>query len=400
MDIVKQWPTLYKRNSNGSIQQWTISVVRDLVGSSEWYGLSKVYGQVDGKLQTSETDWVVGKNAGKANATTDQQQAELEAQAQWVKKKSGAKGYTESLEDAQGGIFSDLVAGGVSPMLAHKYGLIINGEFTPERAKKILFPCYAQPKLNGQRCLLSLVDGTTWSRDRKPKPVPHISEAFGKLGFAKINAFLDGELYNHDFNEHLEDISHMIAHGDDAIQYHVYDIAAAGMTFEQRLTVLRQVEERLRVISETEKQILPIRIVETVKVESHDELVELFGHYRHLGYEGLMVRNAESEYDFGQRSSNLLKLKGWVDSEFKITGVKEGRGKMAGKAVFQCVTGENDPIPGVPFDCSLAASMERRAEIFENADSFIGKMLTVRYAYYTQEGKPFHLVGQAVRDYE
>lgn len=74
--------TLYKRNKNGSIQQWSIHILTD--------GKFQVtYGQVDGAMQSQITQ-CESKNLGRANATTPEQQAQLEVDALITKKlKSG-----------------------------------------------------------------------------------------------------------------------------------------------------------------------------------------------------------------------------------------------------------------------------------------------------------------------
>src|SRR5271170_7191502 len=83
-----------------------------------------------------------GKNAGKANATTAVGQAEKEAAAKWTKQKK--KGYVESKADAEAEVTDAVIEGGLLPMLAHKY---------KDFAKKIIFPCHVQPKLDGMRCI-------------------------------------------------------------------------------------------------------------------------------------------------------------------------------------------------------------------------------------------------------
>ena len=64
-------PTLYKRNANGSIQQWTLYVT----GSA----ITTAYGQVGGRIQMTTDVITEGKNLGRSNATTPEQQAQLEA---------------------------------------------------------------------------------------------------------------------------------------------------------------------------------------------------------------------------------------------------------------------------------------------------------------------------------
>ena len=72
------FPTLYKYDSRGLVQEWTIWVQ----GNKFW----TVEGVKGGKLTTSEPTVCFGKNVGRANETTDKEQAIKEAQSKFQKK--------------------------------------------------------------------------------------------------------------------------------------------------------------------------------------------------------------------------------------------------------------------------------------------------------------------------
>ena len=71
--------TLFKRNVNGTINQWSIIVEND--------GYWTEYGQVGGVITKSDKVFVTAKNIGRSNATTLEEQALKEAQSLWKKKK-------------------------------------------------------------------------------------------------------------------------------------------------------------------------------------------------------------------------------------------------------------------------------------------------------------------------
>lgn len=122
---------LFSLNSNGSIQQWAISVQGNVI--------IKEYGQVGGAIQKTTDTIEKGKNTGKANATTPETQALAEAQAQWEKKLKS--GYTKTESEArQGKVDKEFVTGGISPMLAHKF---------KDHEEKVIYPAFSQPKLDG-----------------------------------------------------------------------------------------------------------------------------------------------------------------------------------------------------------------------------------------------------------
>ena len=116
-----QLPTLYKKTSGGAIEQWRIWVeeVEQFIDHSELvYDIVTEYGHVGGKLQQARETVTEGKNLGKKNATTAQQQALSQAKSEWEVKVS-RKGYVEDIEKAEAGENSG--AGGIRPMLAKAF---------------------------------------------------------------------------------------------------------------------------------------------------------------------------------------------------------------------------------------------------------------------------------------
>jgi DNA ligase-1 len=377
----KIWPTLYKKNSNSSVQQWTITV-KEVDSPIPQAYIIKEYGQVNGKIQKSEPDFIFGKNIGRVNETTPYKQACLEAEAQWVKKKTGEKGYVESIDDANAGKSDALVQGGILPMLAHKFS---------ERGDKIVFPAFVQPKLDGIRCIATIDNGkcTLWTRTRKPiVSVPHIIEALEKK-FSGMSIIIDGELYNHDYRDKFEEIISLVRPeyvkpGSTVVQYHIFDIVN-DKTFKERNEIL--------VIDFCSVGKVLVR-VETIVVNNEDELMDSFAHFRSEGYEGCIIRNSDGLYK-NSRSIDLQKIKEFEDDEFKIVDVKEGKGKMIGKAIFTCVTKD-----GNRFDVKKEGALEALKEYFVNKDKYIGSFLTVRYQGLTNGSVPRFGIGVSIRDYE
>ena len=132
--MTKTFPTLFKKTSTGADQCWSIEAVGNTI-ISRW-------GQVGGAQQSTTDTISEGKNGGRANATTPEEQAMLEAQAQWQRKLK--RGYVQDLASAQAGKVDAVIEGGIFPMLSHKFR---------DHGSKILYPAYAQPKLDGHRCI-------------------------------------------------------------------------------------------------------------------------------------------------------------------------------------------------------------------------------------------------------
>ena len=138
--------TLYALNKDGSYQQWKVFTDGDKVIVE--------FGKLDGKLQYKETI-CTPKNVGRANETTAEQQAELEAISKW--EKQVRLGYVENMEDCEQGV--DLL-----PMLVHDY---------LKRGKALKLPCWILRKLDGLRLLVVFQNGEPKfiSRGNKSYPI-------------------------------------------------------------------------------------------------------------------------------------------------------------------------------------------------------------------------------------
>lgn len=359
-------PTLYKKTSKGQDQYWRIEVK----GAT----IITYYGKVGGKEMTTEDTIKEGKNLGKANETTPQEQAQLEAKSQWEKKLK--KGYVKEIESARKG--ETIHEGGIFPMLAQQFS---------KHGHKIVYPAYAQPKLDGHRCVAD-TSAALWSRTRKPiNSMSHIQDDLVKLSLPCI---LDGELYHHDYRDKFEEITHFIRQtepidGCEVVQYHIFDIAADG-PFSERLAWMK-------------KNIRPgknssLVLVETRLVNDEDELMLAFEDFLEQGYEGAIVRNADGLY-VNKRSYDLQKIKEFDDAEFPIIGVKEGRGKLQGHAIFTCQLPTSDGT----FDVKLKGATADLKKYFDKPSLWKGKELTVQFQGYTTKNHvPRFPIGLRIRE--
>lgn len=372
--LLKAFPTLFKKNSKGTIQEWNISVV-----SLESTGAKLVtqYGERGGKIQITSDLISEGKNIGKANETSPDQQALAEALSKWTHKKD-REGYVEKL-DAVDEDHRD----GVDPMLAHRYD---------KHPHKMPSPCFTQPKLDGHRCLAVLRDGkcTLFSRTRNViLGVPHINaKLIGMFKDVTGTTVLDGELYNHDYKSKFEELTGFIRSetpkpGHEVVQYHLYDMVW-DCDFETRNLMLNSMKEEFGGDD-------CIRYVETHLINIED-VVPYFRKFREMGYEGGMLRDPKSKYSH-KRSYGLLKVKEFDDAEFKIVAVNEGRGKLKGHAIFECVTEDGE----TKFEAKLKGETERLKEIFQNQTEYLGKLLTVQFQGRTKNNIPRFPVGVRLR---
>jgi DNA ligase 1 len=383
-------PTLYKKTSTGAIQYWKISSQGDQVITE--------YGQVGTDSPQVTTDTAFGKNAGRANETSAAQQAEAEAKSAWTKKLK--KGYVDSIAAAEAGERDAIIEGGIDPMLAHKYS--VNGIVTKD-AKKIKFPAFGQPKMDGIRCIATKINGVTtlWTRTRKPiTSVPHIVAAIDALPISNI--ILDGELYNHDYRQDFDTIIELVrpdepVPGHEVVQFWCYDVVNDKTNQERD-------NERRKIIALHKGTTLVL--VETHIIKNAADVNPFKELMLEHGFEGSMIRNADAVYKNG-RSYDLQKCKDMQDEEFQIVDFEEGSGRLQGHVgSFWCIV-PNDPrliaagaVAGARFKAKCKGKTENLRKYFQDHKLWTGKLLTVQYQNYTPDGKPRFPVGKNIRDFE
>ena len=119
--------SLYGKDSKGALRVWSIY--------TEGPEVVVKHGKLDGKIQ--EKRYIAeGKNVGKANETTPEQQAVLEAEAKYVKQLKS--GYFHDKDDALG--FVEF-----TPMKCHAFNTY---------SSKLIYPCNAGVKLDGMRLMI------------------------------------------------------------------------------------------------------------------------------------------------------------------------------------------------------------------------------------------------------
>jgi DNA ligase-1 len=373
MELVTK-PTLYKKTATGATQIW----YQEIEGNK----YRTVSGQMDGQKVTAEWTVCEGKNIGRSNATTPEQQALLEVESNY-KKKLAQGGYSNSVNEIDTPNY-------FKPMLAKDYD---DYPVTEEMCQKGLV--YSQAKYDGVRCIAT-VDGL-WSRQGKPiLSVPHISEALTEFFQHFPDMILDGELYADKFANDFNKIISLVRKAKpgyedfkasrDHIKYFNYDLPGHGdLSFGERIA-LRDVYYE----SFLGRQSV-LHPVETHKVESLQHLDNLNDLYLQSGMEGQMVRIDGFPYE-NKRVKHLLKRKVFKEEEFIIVDVVEGIGNRAGMAGNLTYRLED----GRTFDSGIRGGVDFYKELLKNKEKYIGGQGTVRYFNRTPDGIPRFPVTVAV----
>jgi len=377
-------PKLYGVSKIGKVKQWKARVEENEGGTATIIIES---GFVGGKIKESRKVIRKGKNIGKSNETTPFQQAVSQIKSTWNGKRN------ENYELKQ------MDPNNYKPRL-----------MLPQRAQnpgkgKIVYPAFIQPKLNG---VCDVAEPPMVHPMYSPENSPilhhtrggHLFETLDHLNMwiEKLNAPgpVHGELYKHGWSlEKIGSYTKKIKLDQHILEFWLYDMAWFDVPYCDRIEWL---EKRISLVSinfpECPLKFTPTRIVNNYAEAKvfHDQCVA-------DGFEGAMLKNANGTYLFQYRSDDIEKMKEFKTAEFEIVGGKEGTGSDEGCIIYRCIT-EN----GLEFDARPRGTIEIRKKMLKNLSNDIGKMMTVRFAEYSESGIPLQPVGipeaEAIRDYE
>jgi ATP-dependent DNA ligase len=362
---------LFKKNSKGLAQEWSMFVE----GNTFW----AEYGLVGGKIQSDTPTICEGKNLGKKNETSPEAQALSEAESKVRKQRD--KGYDETLSDR---VFT--------AMLSHEYGK--HGHKLPEGV-------LVSPKLDGVRSIFTK-EGAFSRNHKEFISAKFINEDLKEVFEKYPNMVIDGEIYNHAFKDDFNKIISLVKKAvkitkedwqdiSDHLQLHIFDFYFTDqpeLGFRERAILGADLLKAF--VSNWDR----IQFVDQELIDK-SEIDYMHEEYLKEGYEGIMLRNPDSPYEF-KRSYYLQKYKNFVDEEFKIVGLEEGKGNWAGKCMAIIFHNEE----GKEFKATPKGTEEYRAKLLLDKDKICGKVATVKYQNRTPDNAPRFGVVTTVRDYE
>ena len=361
--------TLYKRAANGNIRQWSIWISHDP------YTIHTSHGWIGGKI-VEDAGLIIEK--GKQNRDAEEQ-AHFQKESKTQKKRD--EGYVDTVELAENAFV-------LRPMLAVDFN---------KRGKSIEFPAIAQRKFDGVRCLSFKKDGELFLQSRKGKFFPHLNHIRDAVSDIPPNLVLDGELFSATLSfqkvvglvrkERLTAEDEVLLKEVDYRLYDCIDLDDEEMPFIERYDLVDEF------VGDHPSPYLIM--AENFLVASAIDIKRLNAQFVGEGFEGVIIRNIMAPYGINKRSKDLQKYKEFFDDEYKIVGYTEGKGNDAGTVIWICETPNKQQFRARP-----RGSREQRQEWFQNGDSFIGGVLTVRFQELTDDGIPRFPVGIAIRDYE
>lgn len=368
-------PILYGRDAKGKLRQWQVKTVGALV--------IMLYGTKGGKQQ-EEKYRAVAKNRGRANATTEDKQAELEAASLWQKK------LDEGYDPDPGVALSKEV---FLPMLAHRYD---------KYGKHMTFPCHMQRKYNGMRAMARIKDDGSVemiSRQGVQLTVPHVAADLALIG-RKGDVF-DGEMYCYGIP--LQTIVSWVKDNrpeSAQLRFYLYDMPKAqgdlSLPWNRRWHVLQdRMSDALREHPHQKPAQLPygscaafgtLALSETRACDDMDAAAVFEKEAVGDGFEGIMLRDLGGEYRLNVRSKGLLKLKRFQDAEFEIVDV-EGRELSASDKICSAYVLKNN-MNDKTFKAVPVGSHAQKRKIWLERDEYIGQQATVRFLERSIDGIP------------
>jgi ATP-dependent DNA ligase len=368
-------PPLYIRDAAGKLLKWMVH--------TEGSHVVIEHGTIKGKMKKIVVP-CGATNLGRANQRLPPEQALFEAKSNWDAKIQ--EGYCESVDEARDRIV-------YLPALAHP--LIqrkTRGGKKIETHREVLYPCSAQRKLNGLRCLAHVQDGAVefTSRVGIHWQIPHIARDVLTIG--RNGDWFDGELYIKGMA--LQNINSLVKDyrpESEALEYHLYDMpmaeGQADGIWEDRWRTLQERMPKDTSITNAWN----IRIVETRIVHTFEEVIAFETLAIDEGYEGLILRKHGHTYAWNVRSDNLIKYKRFQDAEFMVVSATsrtlvdpETRAETEILDCFSCLNNQND----AHFEVVPRGTMKDRKRMWETAADYVGRRLTVRFLERSEDGIP------------
>lgn len=391
---------LYRRNNNGMPTVWWASFNSDTNSIAVFYGL-------------------VRSNIRKEVYTVTQKDGNKELESRYNEKIKQGYQYLNEICDMQDippvedenslELFNflntylpkDLSNGNSNlllPMLAKTY----NGNVW----KKV--SCmYGQYKINGLRCII-----TAYTQNDMFKPIrlrfqsregiiwntlENLSDYLLSIIPANIirdmidgYVALDGEIYLPGYT--INQINHFVKDANcvenKLLQFWCYDIMMEGNQAHRNMyryhikkpTSFNSIKEHYN----NKEQLI---ILHNKYITNDNEAIDARNHFINLGFEGLILRNAKTNYQYGRRRANYMeKFKDAAEGDFIILDIYKE--KKRDLPILLC---KND-INNEKFETRLSVSHIVQQEVLFDSQSYIGRTVHIEYGERSGVARvPFHI---------
>lgn len=290
--------------------------------------------------------------------------------------------------------------GNILPMLAKSY----TGKIWNKIPNMI-----GQWKINGLRCFISAYrtddifrsvrlkfqsrEGLIWHTLTYLEDylIDAIPQGF-MLSMLNDNWILDGEVYlpGHTINEINHFVKDPNCKENKLLQFWCYDIAIQDMLQERRSDIrthslgnvahFNNIDEHLN----NTKQLV---ILPDYNVYSDNNAIIFRDNFIRLGFEGLILRNPNVDYQYGRRRVGYMeKFKSKTDGKFLIVDIQSEQ-----KRNLPIITCRND-INDETFETGFSYPHAKQEEILRNKKNYIGKYVFITFGERSGIAQvPFHI---------
>lgn len=266
---------------------------------------------------------------------------------------------------------------------------------------------YGQYKINGLRCII-----TAYTQNDMFKPIrlrfqsregiiwntlENLSDYLLSIIPANIikdmidgYVALDGEIYLPGYT--INQINHFVKDANcvenKLLQFWCYDIMMEGNQAHRNMyryhikkpTSFNSIKEHY---NNKERLI----ILHNKYITNDNEAIDARNHFINLGFEGLILRNAETDYQYGRRRANYMeKFKDAAEGDFIILDIYKE--KKRDLPILLC---KND-INNEKFETRLSTSHIVQQEVLFDSQSYIGRTVHIEYGERSGIARvPFHI---------
>lgn len=296
--------------------------------------------------------------------------------------------------------------GTMLPMLAKVYDNTNNKLFKLNKVYK------AQPKINGLRCFIHAEynqgnmfkpislkfqsrEGTFWNTLNDLEDyLLHVIEEKILMEMIENHFILDGELYLPGYS--VNSINHFVKDAsckeNKLLQYWFYDVGMDNADYTTRNKWMidnfkdfgKLYFDKNNHLTNKDRFVrLSNRNIENANaaLEMRDEMID-------IGFEGLILRDPDAEYQYGKRNLSMIKYKKSTDGKFTIIDIYPEGIKRSNIPLLLCKNDINDST----FECHISGTFEYQEFILKNKDFFIGKQVIVEYGERSGVNQlPFHI---------
>lgn len=217
----------------------------------------------------------------------------------------------------------------------------------------------------------------------------HITESLNKLNEVyykkhKINIkFFDGEMFSPDI--HFSEIQSAVSSfknvkegSKEVIALNIFAVDSEKIkNTHKMIETMKELKEMIKENNIPHLMVLQQNLVKFEKDSFKEQIENLNKNYVAEGYEGIMLRDVKTHYEF-KRGKALLKYKSFFEDDFKVIDIEEGTGNFAGTMGALICSGIKDG-KEIKFNVGTGFKEEERKMMWNNKEDIIGKTIEVKY---------------------